>query len=82
MPRGLDPTRSDVIMRDCPGMVRGCCSRVGGSMWLWVLVLGLSGVAAAVLVWYVRWRRAKRAAETLRWHQHQEWLRESERGQR
>lgn len=51
-------------------------------MWLWVLVLGLSGVAAAVLVWYVRWRRAKRAAETLQWRQHQEWLKESERRSR
>ena len=31
-------------------------------MSLLVLVLGLSGIATAVLVWYVRWRRERRAA--------------------
>ncbi len=48
-------------------------------MWLLVLVMGLSGVATAVLVWYVRWRRAKRAENARLWQQHQEWLEASER---
>lgn len=43
-------------------------------MSLLVLVLGLSGIATAVLVWYVRWRRARRAEEARLWRQHREWL--------
>ncbi|WP_156374445.1 hypothetical protein [Pseudorhodoferax sp. Leaf274] len=42
-------------------------------MSLLVLVLGLSGIATAVLIWYVRWRRERRAAEALLWQQHREW---------
>lgn len=50
-------------------------------MWLWVLVLGLSGVATAVLVWYVRWRRARRAETARLWQEHQAWLEASQRNQ-
>jgi hypothetical protein len=52
-----------------------------GSMSLLVLVLGLSGIATAVLVWYVRWRRERRAAEARLWQQHRDWLQMSEREQ-
>lgn len=43
-------------------------------MSLLVLVFGLSAIATAVLVWYVRWRRDKRAKEADLWRQHREWL--------
>ena len=44
-----------------------------GSMSLLVLVLGLSGIATAVLVWYVRWRRERRAEQARLWQQHRDW---------
>lgn len=51
-------------------------------MSLLVLVLGLSGIATAVLVWYVRWRRQQRAEEARLWRQHREWQDASESEQR
>lgn len=51
-------------------------------MSLLVLVLGLSAVATAVLVWYVGWRRAQRAEEARLWREHREWLEASESEQR
>jgi hypothetical protein len=59
-------------------MVLARCERVRESMSLLVLVLGLSGIATAVLVWYVRWRRQQRAEEARLWRQHREWLEASE----
>jgi membrane protein YqaA with SNARE-associated domain len=43
------------------------------SMWLLVLVAGLSAIGAAVLYWFVHARRAAKAEEQRRWREHQAW---------
>lgn len=57
----------------CRRLAGSLFEKDSGSMSLLVLVLGLSGIATAVLVWYVRWRRERRAEEARLWQQHREW---------
>lgn len=48
-------------------------------MWMLVLVLGLGGIAVAVLAWYLQWRKAKRVEHERLWQQHHDWQEHSQR---
>ncbi len=51
-------------------------------MWLLVLVLGLGGIAVAVFVWYLQWRKDKRIERARLWRQHHDWQEHSHQDSR
>lgn len=51
-------------------------------MWMLVLVVGLGGIAVAVVAWYVQWRKTRRVEHARRWQEHHDWQDDKHQGPR